>query len=303
MEAAIGCEGTPGFECRLLESGGAARPAGAGGACPLKAAPGAAEAPKSRVGRSPGGTGQVAVTLAKHYGATVIATASAGKHEVVRALGADHVIDSRGTDIAAEVLRLTGGAGADLVLESVGGAALDASLAAAKRVTGRVVVYGVADGEAAITNWELVYKHQIHLIGLNIGTLIQAAPQIFGEVMGEMAALLARDLLLRRAAGPRWACRQSRQGRRGGDGRAPCGRGSAPAGPPPTSWPRGPRRSRNWKRGPPWASWHCCLEPGAPRSVRLAGTGFGADVEAFSLAAEEAEDLDRAIARGAEPVR
>ncbi|GAA4339712.1 NADPH2:quinone reductase [Actinomadura luteofluorescens] len=142
-----------------------------------------------------GGTGQVAVRLAKHYGATVIAAASPGKHEVVLALGADHVIDSRATDLAGEVLRLTGGAGADLVLESVGGAVLDASLAAAKRVTGRVVVYGVAGGEAAITNWELVYEHQVHLIGLNIGTLIQAAPQIFGEVMGEMSALLAAGVL------------------------------------------------------------------------------------------------------------
>ena len=142
-----------------------------------------------------GGTGQAAVKIAKHYGATVIATASPGKHEVVRALGADHVIDSRGGDIAAEVLRLTGGAGADLVLESAGGATLGASLAAAKRVTGRVVVYGVAGGEAAITNWELVYKHQIHLIGLNIGTLIQATPQIFGEVMGELFGLLAAGVL------------------------------------------------------------------------------------------------------------
>jgi NADPH:quinone reductase len=114
---------------------------------------------------------------------------------VVRALGADHVIDSRGTDIAAEVLRLTDGAGTDLVLESVGGATLAASLAATKRVTGRVVIYGVAGGEAAITNWELVYKHQIHVIGLNIGTLIQAAPQIFGTVMGEMFRLLAAGVL------------------------------------------------------------------------------------------------------------
>jgi NADPH2:quinone reductase len=142
-----------------------------------------------------GGTGQAAVRLAKHYGATVIAAASAGKHEVVREHGADHVIDSRGDDIAAEVLRLTGGAGADLVLESAGGATFHASLAAAKRVTGRVVVYGVAGGEAAITNWELVYEHPVHVIGLNIGTLIQAAPQIFGEVMGEMSGLLAAGVL------------------------------------------------------------------------------------------------------------
>jgi len=143
-----------------------------------------------------GGTGQAAVKMAKHYGATVIATASPGKHETVLALGADHVLDSRGHDLAAKVLRLTGGTGVDLVLESAGGATLGASLTAAKRVTGRVVVYGTAGGEAAVTNWELVYRHQVHVIGLNIGVLIQAAPQIFGEVMGELFALIAAGVLI-----------------------------------------------------------------------------------------------------------
>jgi NADPH:quinone reductase len=142
-----------------------------------------------------GGTGQAAVKMAKHYGATVIAAASPGKHDTLRALGADHILDSRSPDVAAEVLRLTGGDGADLVLESAGGTTFGASLAAAKRVTGRVVVYGSAGGDAAITNWELVYKHQIHLIGLNIGMLIQAAPQVFGAVMGELFALIAAGVL------------------------------------------------------------------------------------------------------------
>jgi len=142
-----------------------------------------------------GGTGQAAVKLAKHYGATVIATASPGKHETVRALGVGHVLDSRGADIAAEVLRLTGGTGADLVLESAGGVTLDASLAAAKRVTGRVIVYGVAGGEAAVTNWELIYRHQLHIIGLNIGVLMRAAPQLAGEIMGELFALIAAGVL------------------------------------------------------------------------------------------------------------
>jgi NADPH2:quinone reductase len=142
-----------------------------------------------------GGTGQAAVRMAKHYGATVIATASPGKHETVRELGADHVLDSCDGDLAAEVLRLTGGTGADLVLESAGGATFAASLAAARPVTGRVVVYGMAGGEAAITNWELVYRHQVHLIGLNIGVLIQATPQIFGELMGELFALIAAGIL------------------------------------------------------------------------------------------------------------
>jgi NADPH2:quinone reductase len=42
----------------------------------------------------------------------------------VQALGADHILDARAPDLTAEVLRLTGGTGADLVLES----AADSSL-------------------------------------------------------------------------------------------------------------------------------------------------------------------------------
>ncbi|MEU0155660.1 zinc-binding dehydrogenase [Micromonospora fulviviridis] len=179
-----------------------------------------------------GGTGQAAVKVAKFYGAKVIATASQDKHEVLRALGADHVIDSRGADIAAEVLRLTDAAGVDLVLESVGGATLEASLAAAKRVTGRVVVYGLAGGEAAVTNWDLVYKHQVHLIGLNIGILIQSAPQIFREVMTEMSKLLGAGVL-----GP-----------------------GQPAIYELAEGPRGRRRSRNSRREPPSANSHSCPE-------------------------------------------
>jgi len=142
-----------------------------------------------------GATGQAAMTLAKHYGATVIATASPSKHETVLALGADHVLDSHNGELAAEVLRLTGGAGADVVLESAGGATFNASLAATRPVTGRVIVYGLAGGEAAITNWELVYKHQVHLIGLNIGVLIQSAPQILASLMGELSALVAASVV------------------------------------------------------------------------------------------------------------
>jgi len=145
------------------------------------------------IGAAAGATGQAAVRMAKHHGATVVAAASPGKHATVRALGADHVLDSRGSDLAAQVLELTGGA--DLVLESAGGAAFQAALAAAKRVTGRVVVYGVAGGEAALTNWELVYRHQVQVIGLNVGVLIQAAPQLFGELTAELSGLIAAGVL------------------------------------------------------------------------------------------------------------
>ncbi|GAA1135896.1 zinc-binding dehydrogenase [Kribbella jejuensis] len=140
-----------------------------------------------------GSTGQTAVKLAKHYGATVIATASPEKHETVRRLGADHVLDSRSPNLTTEILALTNGA--DLTLESVGGPTLETSLAATKRVTGRVVVFGLPAGTAPITNWDLVYKHQLHLIGLNLGALIRFAPQTFGEVMHDLFDLIATGVL------------------------------------------------------------------------------------------------------------
>lgn len=143
-----------------------------------------------------GGTGQAAVRLAKHYGATVIATASPGKHDTVLALGADHVLSSLADDLVGEVHGLTGGAGVDLVLESAGGATFAVSLSVAKRVTGRVVVYGVAGGDAVLSNRQLVYEHQVHVVGLNIGVLVQAAPHIFGELMGELSALVAAGVLV-----------------------------------------------------------------------------------------------------------
>jgi NADPH:quinone reductase-like Zn-dependent oxidoreductase len=62
-----------------------------------------------------GGVGHLAVQIAKARGAEVVATASAAKHDFVRGLGADQVVDYRATDFVAEVGKV------DVVLESVGG--------------------------------------------------------------------------------------------------------------------------------------------------------------------------------------
>lgn len=127
-----------------------------------------------------GGVGQAAVTLAKHFGATVIATAANSKHDLVRKLGADHVLD--------DIRQLAGGV--DVVLESIGGNEFHTRLAAAKRVTGRVIVYGHAAGEAVLTNRDLVFKHQVQVIGLNIGTLSTAAPELFAKLLHDLSALI-----------------------------------------------------------------------------------------------------------------
>lgn len=40
-----------------------------------------------------------------------------------------------------------------------------------------------------------MYEHQVQVIGLNLGVLIQAAPQIFGELMGELSKLIAAGVI------------------------------------------------------------------------------------------------------------
>ena len=137
-----------------------------------------------------GGVGQAAVRIARYYGASVIATASAAKHDVVRRLGADHVIDYRNADLVAEVGRLTDGRGADIVLESVGGDTFRQSVEVARRVTGKVVVIGAAAGEASISNRELNFRHPVHVIGQHLTTTIRHAPELFAKVLAELDELI-----------------------------------------------------------------------------------------------------------------
>jgi NADPH:quinone reductase-like Zn-dependent oxidoreductase len=139
-----------------------------------------------------GGVGQAAVRLARHYGARVIATASPAKHDTVEALGADEVLDSRRPDLAAEITRLTGGV--DLVLESVGQATFETSLAVTKPFTGRIVVFGAASGDATVTTHDLVFTHQVQVKGLHIGALAAAAPSLYQSLLAEIEALIARGV-------------------------------------------------------------------------------------------------------------
>jgi len=66
-----------------------------------------------------GGVGQAAVALARLAGAEIFATASPGKHEFLRAQGIAHVMNSRTLDFADQIRERTGGAGVDIVLNSL----------------------------------------------------------------------------------------------------------------------------------------------------------------------------------------
>lgn len=64
-----------------------------------------------------GAVGGFAVQIARHAGARVIALARADQHSRVRALGADHVLDRRAPGLRDSIRDLTGGYGADIMLE------------------------------------------------------------------------------------------------------------------------------------------------------------------------------------------
>ena len=94
------------------------------------------------------GTGSCLVQLAKKEGAFVIGSVgSAEKIDFVKQLGADHVINYRSSDLAANVLEVTGGAGVDLVLNHVAGATIVDSIKML-RPWGTVIMYGAIGGPA-----------------------------------------------------------------------------------------------------------------------------------------------------------
>ncbi|MFF4243271.1 NADPH:quinone oxidoreductase family protein [Streptomyces sp. NPDC001822] len=116
-----------------------------------------------------GGVGSAAVQLGKAAGATVIGVAGGPeKAAVARELGCDLVIDRRSEDIVAAVKEATGGRGADVVYDPVGG---DAYAKSVKCIAfeGRVVVVGFASGSipAPGLNHALVKNYTI--MGLHWG--------------------------------------------------------------------------------------------------------------------------------------
>ncbi|GAA0459289.1 NAD(P)H quinone oxidoreductase [Paractinoplanes deccanensis] len=91
------------------------------------------------------GIGTFALQFAAALGARVLTTARPVKHEALRGLGAEVTIDYTTEDFAAAVLRATGGRGADVILDILGGGCLDRNVRALA-VGGRLVVIGLQRG-------------------------------------------------------------------------------------------------------------------------------------------------------------
>jgi synaptic vesicle membrane protein VAT-1 len=89
-----------------------------------------------------GGVGLAAIQVARWRGAEVIGLASAWKHERLREAGVAHCIDYTAEDFAPRVMDLTGGRGADVILDSSGGDSFRRSYRCLAPL-GRLFLYGV----------------------------------------------------------------------------------------------------------------------------------------------------------------
>ncbi|MFM7536891.1 MAG: zinc-binding alcohol dehydrogenase family protein [Acidimicrobiales bacterium] len=123
-----------------------------------------------------GGVGLAAVQLAKAAGAAVIGTASSPERLArVAPYGMDHGVDYAHADVAAEVLALTGGRGADLVVDPVGGRTLEASIAALA-YRGRIAWVGRAGREERPPEVWPIMQRNGSLIGVFLGAEMARNP-------------------------------------------------------------------------------------------------------------------------------
>jgi len=91
-----------------------------------------------------GGVGIAATQIAAARGAEVFGTASAAKHNAIRAQGVDHAIDYRTADFEAEVMRLTDGEGIDIAFDAIGPTSFRKDYRLL-RPGGRLVCYGLSE--------------------------------------------------------------------------------------------------------------------------------------------------------------
>ena len=138
-----------------------------------------------------GGVGSAAIQLAKAAGAMVIATAGGPeKTAVCLELGADHAVDYLAEDFVGPVKKLTGGRGADVIYDPVGGDVFDSSRRCVA-FEGRIVVVGFTSGRMAEapTNHALVKNYSV--LGLHWGLYRTHEPALIAEVHEDLTRLYA----------------------------------------------------------------------------------------------------------------
>jgi NADPH:quinone reductase-like Zn-dependent oxidoreductase len=133
-----------------------------------------------------GGVGLAALEIARHIGAKTFGTASAGKHEFLRARGLDHPIDYRDQDWLPVLMDLTEGRGVELIIDPLGGNSWKQSYRALRR-TGRMGVFGMSVASASGIKGKLkALKAVVSMPRYNPLGLMNRNKGVFGLNLGHM---------------------------------------------------------------------------------------------------------------------
>jgi NADPH2:quinone reductase len=137
-----------------------------------------------------GGTGTLAVQLAKRAGARVIGLASSEeKRELVRNLGAEACVDSRSEDLGAAIREANDGKRVDAVLHMSGGEAFEAEMGALAPL-GRMVVFGIASREQRQISTASLLRGSKSVIGFWLAHLL-GRPDLLGPMIKDLFAAIA----------------------------------------------------------------------------------------------------------------
>jgi NADPH2:quinone reductase len=137
-----------------------------------------------------GGTGTLAVQLAKRAGAKVIGLASnEEKRELVQSLGADATVDSRAKNLGEAIREANGGKRVDAVLHMSGGTAFDEELGVLAPL-GRMVVFGIASREQREISTASLLRGSKAVIGFWLAHLL-SRPDLLGPMIRDLFAALA----------------------------------------------------------------------------------------------------------------
>jgi NADPH2:quinone reductase len=147
-----------------------------------------------------GGLASFLVQIAKHIGAKVIAAAGTDHHvEVAKELGAEHGINYRRQDLTAEVMKITGGKGVDVVCENIGDPELFPKAFAALGQRGRLVTAGGHGGGTVPLSVFNLYVKGITIFGSTEQTDADMMGSLKAAADGHLRALIDQVLPLSEA--------------------------------------------------------------------------------------------------------
>ena len=155
-----------------------------------------------------GGVGGLLIQIAKMRGARVLTTVStAEKGRIAKEAGADEIINYKDQDFEAEVMRLTGGKGVNVVYDSVGKTTFDQSLNCVAR-RGLLALFGQSSGPVPPFDPQRLAKNGTYITRPSLGhytadrqELLWRAGEVFGWIRtGKLRIRIDREFPLREAA-------------------------------------------------------------------------------------------------------